>query len=75
MCIMIYLTKLYSQWVPFCKESLDIENISALEKIAFLKFSFPLLADRCAFIHGIAMDRIEENGTMVICGEGITKNK
>jgi hypothetical protein len=41
---MFYLTNLYKEWAPFCKESVDICKVSPLEKVAFMKFKLPFLA-------------------------------
>ena len=35
----------------------------------------PFISNRYAYFYGLGMDFIEENGTIVIYGEGITLNK
>ncbi len=70
--IMAYLIKLYNECLPFCKESYDIKDASPFEKIAFLRFKIPLINDRCIYLRGIGIDRLEHNNTVCIHAEGIT---
>lgn len=72
LCIMMYQVDLFSQWVPFCKHSENLRDLTPLEKACFLSFKIPFLTERYAFFYGVGINRIDENGSIVIYGEGIT---
>ena len=71
---MIYQVNLYNNWVPFCHYAENLYDISPLEKICYLKLKIPFLTERYAYFYGMGIDRIEENGSIIIYGEGISEN-
>lgn len=75
LCVMIYQVDLFSEWVPFCSYSEDLKNLSPLEKLCFFKIKVPLLTEFFCFLHGIGIDRIEENGSILIFGEGVNEEE
>lgn len=72
-----YLIKLYSHCLPFCKEAHDIMQPTRLEKIGFVRLSIPIpfIKDRCTYLRGVGIDRLQRNGTVCIFAEGINTNK
>lgn len=72
---MIYQVNLYNHWVPFCTKGENLYDLSPLEKVCYLQFKIPFLAERYAYFYAMGIDRIDENGTIVIYGEGISENE
>jgi hypothetical protein len=54
-----YLIKLYNQCLPFCKESIDIREVSRVQKVGFIRLSIPVpfIKDRSTLLMGIGIDR------------------
>ena len=73
-CVMIYQVNHFNNWVPFCDKAVDLQEVSPIEKICFLRFNIPFISKRFAYFYGLGIDRIDQNNSIVIYGEGITEN-
>lgn len=73
-CVMIYQVNQFNTWVPFCDKAVDLKEVAPIEKIYFLRFNIPFLSKRYAYFYGLGIDRIHQNNTILIFGEGITEN-
>ena len=82
LCAMIYEVDIFPKWIPFCSKAKTVKSlnswleinpiikkvkkISKAFKIAFFQIDPPFLYSREAYIKGIGVDRLEENGSILI---------
>ena len=57
MLVLLYEVNLYNQFVPFCKVSKNIKNITRNSKISYSKFKLPIISNREGFFTGFGYDR------------------
>ena len=70
----IYEIELYTQWFPFCKYAKNIKTVDKARKVVHVKVDPPFVSDREVFIHGIGIDRLNEDGSIVIMARSIDKD-
>ena len=75
LCVVIYQLNNYDKWCPFCNKGQDIREVTPLEKLCYLTLKIPFISTRYAYFYGLGIDRIDENGTILIYGEGITEKQ
>jgi len=75
LCALIYEIELFKNWVPFCDKSYTIKKIKRAEKVVYLKLGLPILSDREAYMDGFGVDRLDENGTILIICKTIHNNE
>jgi len=69
---LIYEIDLWDQWVPFLKKPVELKQIHRAAKMVYIDIGLPFpLADRNAHIYGTGIDRLKENGTILIMSRGI----
>lgn len=68
---LVYEVELYTKWMPFCKEGNMLKKIDRSTKVAHLKFNLPIISNREVFLWGAGIDRIYQNGKMLIVVKSI----
>jgi len=72
---LIYETELYNLWVPFLSQAEQLKIIHRASKVAYLRLGLPYpLSDREVYLGGIGVDRLDENGTILILAGSIDDN-
>jgi hypothetical protein len=73
---LIYENELYTQWVPFMSKSDPIKVIHRGSKVAYMKLGLPFpLSDRDICLAGLGVDRLEENGTILVLAGSVDENE
>lgn len=70
----IYEIELYKDWLPFCNNSANLKTVDDACKIVYLKSSPPFISDREAYVHGMGVDRLKQDGSIYIIGRSIDKD-
>ena len=64
---LIYEIELWREWVPFLSQSECLKNVHRASKAVYMRMGLPPpLSDRDAFLAGIGVDLMEENGAVVV---------
>jgi hypothetical protein len=71
LCALIYEIELFKNWVPFCEESATLKHIGLAQKVVYLKLGLPYVSHRESYLDGFGIDRLRENGTVVIVCKSI----
>jgi hypothetical protein len=66
MLSLVYESELYNTWVPFCKLSYTIKQVSRCRKIVYNQFSPPFIDDRDLCIYGYGANLLSTHGCILI---------
>ena len=66
-------TDLYPKYVPFCKKTILIKELSRSIRVCASHMLFPIIADRETIFVGEGIDRLKENGTIILMARSIDK--
>jgi len=72
---LIYEIELFKNWVPFCDQSYTLKRVKWCEKVVYLKLGLPILSDREGYLDGFGVDRLDENGTILIIVKTVHNNE
>ncbi|EGR28771.1 protein kinase domain protein [Ichthyophthirius multifiliis] len=72
---LIYEVDLFTEWLPFCKQSYTIAKFKKSQKTAYFEMGLPFIHNRDAYIEGIGIDRLDVNGTILIKCRSIQNDK
>ena len=56
----------YSEYIPFCEKAYVFKDINLFSKVACSVMYFPVIADREAIYSAEGIDRLDENGTILL---------
>ncbi len=70
----IYEIENYKKWCPFTKISENINQIGKAKKIAYFIVNIPIITNRDFLIYGFGINRIKENGTVLLLSRSINEN-
>lgn len=70
----VYEIELYSLWFPFCKIGQNLKTIDKACKVVYLKMDVPFISDREVYIHGLGVNRLFKDGSIVIMARSIDKD-
>ncbi|OMJ70342.1 hypothetical protein SteCoe_31696 [Stentor coeruleus] len=63
---LIYESDLYHNWVPFCKKSYTVANLSKSKKIVTQEYHVKLIAKRHTCLYGFGVNMLSTKGCVVI---------
>ena len=63
------------EWLPFCSHAYNIKSVDLSSKVAYLKMELPLISDREMYLYGIGIDKLEENGKILIISKTIDEDQ
>jgi hypothetical protein len=73
---LIYEIDMWDQWVPFLKKPNELKHVHRAAKVVHIDIGLPFpLADRNAHIYGTGVNRLDENGTILIMARGIDEDQ
>jgi len=76
MITLIYEVDLWPLWIPFVSKTQEIKAIHKGAKIYYLEASLPYpLANRQMHVYGVGLNRLYENGTVLVMAKSIDDNK
>ncbi|KAL4476819.1 hypothetical protein ABPG72_010656 [Tetrahymena utriculariae] len=70
----VYEIELYQMWFPFCKVGKNMKTVDKACKVVYLKMDIPFISDREAFVHGIGVNRLHKDGSIIIMARSIDKD-
>ncbi|EWS71382.1 START-2 domain protein, putative (macronuclear) [Tetrahymena thermophila SB210] len=70
----VYEIELYQMWFPFCKVGKNLKTVDKACKVVYLKMDVPFISDREVFIHGIGVNRLHKDGSIIIMARSIDKD-
>lgn len=62
---LMHESDLYHTWLPFCKKSKTVANLSRTHKISWQEYHVPLIATRQTCLHGFGANLLSTNGVVV----------
>eukprot|EP00127_Corallochytrium_limacisporum_P000585 Clim_evm12s20 gene=Clim_evmTU12s20 len=68
----IYESDLWSRWLPFCTDSLTLENTSRTEQVAYQRLGMPFFP-RDAIYSAFGVNMLEESGKLICLGRSVTQ--
>ena len=67
----IYEVNYYCKWYPFCKVSTTVNQPGKAKKCVYMIVEIPIIKDRDFFVYGFGINRLREDGTVLILCRGI----
>ncbi|KRX05742.1 hypothetical protein PPERSA_09882 [Pseudocohnilembus persalinus] len=71
----IYEVDHYKNWFPFCNKTKDLGTPTIFQKMTYLKVSPPIISDREVYCTGWGVDRLQVDGSLLICVRSIDKDE
>ena len=71
---LMYEIDLYHTWVPFCKTSTAVANLSRTRKLLYQEYNVPLIATRQACLYGYGANLLHTDGVVVIVSKSCDQN-
>jgi hypothetical protein len=76
MMTLLYEINLWSHWFPFIKRTAEVKRIHRGAAVYYLELGLPYpLQNRETHIYGFGVDRLRENGTILILAESVDENQ
>ena len=70
----IYEVNYYNKWYPFCHISQTVNQPGKAKKCVYMVVEIPIIKDRDFLVYGFGINRLRENGTILILCRGIEEN-
>ena len=70
----IYEVNYYNKWYPFCHVSETVNQPGKAKKCVYMVVEIPIIKDRDFLVYGFGINRLRENGTILILCRGIEAN-
>jgi hypothetical protein len=68
---LFFSSNFYKEWFPFIKESKNIKLVDRATKVGYLLLDIPMVPMREAYVYGLGVDRMDENGDIIIISRTI----
>jgi hypothetical protein len=63
-------------WIPYCAKSVELKRIHRASKALYQKWGFPFpLQDRESYVLAMGVDRLDRNGSVLICEKSFHEHK
>lgn len=70
----IYEVNYYSKWYPFCHVSETLNQPGKAKKCVYMMVEIPVIKNRDFLVYGFGVNRLRENGTILILCRGIEED-
>jgi len=73
---MVYEPEAHPLWIPYCAKSIELKHIHRASKALYQKWGFPFpLQDRESYTLAFGVDRLDRNGSVLICEKSFHEHK
>ena len=71
---LIYEVNYYKKWYPYCHVSETLNQPGKAKKCVYMIVEIPIIKNRDFLVYGFGINRLRENGTILILCRGINKD-